>query len=79
MQSAEGYALERVNSARGRRPALRPPTRNTERLPRSPAVASTSRHGGGLSRAGSKLFLDEKARGLLPFLQLDWRPREAQP
>ena len=78
VRSAEGYALERVNNAQGdasRFEAL------YEEYKKAPAVTRKRIYFETLAqvlpRIGRKLVLDEKARGILPLLQLDSGKKEA--
>jgi modulator of FtsH protease HflK len=71
LQSAEGYAVDRVNRAKGdasRFLALH------EEYRKAPDVTRTRLHLETMSivlpRAGTKLVLDEQARGLLPLFQM---------
>ena len=71
LQAAEGYAVDRVNRSQGdakRYVAL------YDEYRKAPAVTRTRLHLETLSevlpKAGKKLVLDEKARGILPLLQL---------
>ena len=71
LQAAEGYAVDRVNRAQGdghRFIALH------EEYRKAPEVTRTRLHLETMSevlpRAGKKLVLDEKARGILPLLDL---------
>jgi modulator of FtsH protease HflK len=71
VQGAEGYAIDRVNRAKGdthRFLALQ------EEYRKAPAVTRTRLHletmSAVLPRAGQKLVLDEQARGLLPLFSL---------
>ena len=72
VRAAEGYALERVNAAEGdakRFDALYAEYRKAPAVTRKRMYLETMR--ALLPRAGRKLILDEKARGVLPLLQLD--------
>ncbi|MGE3372704.1 MAG: FtsH protease activity modulator HflK [Vicinamibacteria bacterium] len=72
VRAAEGYALERVNAAEGdakRFDALYAEYRKAPAVTRKRMYLETMRT--LLPRAGRKLILDEKARGVLPLLQLD--------
>jgi membrane protease subunit HflK len=77
VRSAEGYALERVNNAEGdakRFDALYEEYRKAPAVTRKRLYLETMQQ--LLPRTGKKLILDEKARGVLPLLQLDGEPRE---
>jgi len=84
LQAAEGYAVDRVNRAQGdghRFIALH------EEYRKAPEVTRTRLHLETMSevlpRAGKKLVLDEKARGILPLLDLgrsqEVKPQEVKP
>jgi modulator of FtsH protease HflK len=80
VRAAEGYALERVNKADGdakRFDAL------YEEYRKAPAVTRKRIYLEGmraiLPKLGRKLILDEKARGVLPLLQLDGERKEVKP
>jgi membrane protease subunit HflK len=80
VRAAEGYALERVNNAEGdakRFDAL------YEEYKKAPAVTRKRLYLEALRelmpKLGRKLVLDDKARGILPLLQLDGARKEAQP
>jgi membrane protease subunit HflK len=79
VRAAEGYALERVNNAEGdakRFDAL------YEEYKKAPAVTRRRMYLEGMRelmpKLGKKLILDEKAKGILPLLQLDGVKKEAQ-
>lgn len=77
VRSAEGYALERVNNAEGdakRFDALYEEYRKAPAVTRKRLYLETMQE--VLPRIGRKLFLDEKARGVLPLLQLEGPVRE---
>jgi membrane protease subunit HflK len=72
VRAAEGYALERVNAAEGdakRFDAVYAEYRKAPAVTRKRMYLETMRT--LLPRAGRKLILDDKARGVLPLLQLD--------
>jgi membrane protease subunit HflK len=80
VRSAEGYALERVNHAEGdakRFEAL------YEEYHKAPAVTRKRIYletmGQLVPKIGRKLIVDEKARGILPLLQLEGSPKEVKP
>ena len=80
VRAAEGYALERVNNAEGdakRFDAL------YEEYKKAPAVTRKRLYLEALRdllpKLGKKLVLDDKARGILPLLQLGGATKEAQP
>ena len=71
VRSAEGYALERVNNAQGdahRFEAFHEEYRKAPGVTRKRIYLETM--GTLLPKVGRKLVLDEKARGVLPLLQL---------
>ncbi|MGH9888589.1 MAG: FtsH protease activity modulator HflK, partial [bacterium] len=71
VRSAEGYALERVNNAEGdakRFDAFYEEYRKAPAVTRKRIYLETMRT--MLPKAGRKVVLDEKARGVLPLLQL---------
>jgi membrane protease subunit HflK len=72
VRAAEGYAVERVNNAEG---DARRFVSFYEEYRKSPAVTRKRVYletmGTLIPRAGRKLILDEKARGILPLLQLE--------
>jgi membrane protease subunit HflK len=72
VRAAEGYAVERVNNAQG---DARRFESFYEEYRKAPAVTRKRIYLETMStlipRAGRKLVLDEKARGILPLLQLD--------
>jgi membrane protease subunit HflK len=72
VRSAEGYALERVNIAQGdasRFEALWTEYKKAPEVTRRRIYLETM--GQLLPRMGRKLIVDEKARGLVPLLQLE--------
>jgi modulator of FtsH protease HflK len=79
VRAAEGYALERVNNAEG--DANRFDAVYTE-YKKAPAVTRKRMYleamGQLMPKVGRKLVLDEKAKGVLPLLQLDGLKKEAQ-
>jgi membrane protease subunit HflK len=77
IRSAEGYALERVNKAQGdgaRFEALYDEYRKAPAVTRKRIYFETLAR--VLPRVGRKLILDEKARGILPLLQLEGEKKE---
>jgi modulator of FtsH protease HflK len=79
VRAAEGYALERVNNSEGdakRFDAL------YEEYKKAPAVTRRRMYLEGMRelmpKLGKKLILDDKAKGILPLLQLDGVRKEAQ-
>ena len=77
VRAAEGYALERVNNAEGdakRFDSLYEEYRKAPAVTRKRLYLETMQE--LLPRIGRKLILDEKARGVLPLLQLEGEPRE---
>jgi membrane protease subunit HflK len=79
VRAAEGYALERVNNAEGdakRFDAV------YEEYKKAPAVTRKRIYLEGMRdlmpKLGRKLVLDDKAKGILPLLQLDGAKKEAQ-
>jgi modulator of FtsH protease HflK len=71
IRSAEGYAVERVNNAQGdarRFEAFHEEYRKAPAVTRKRIYLETM--GTLIPKAGRKLVLDEKARGILPLLQL---------
>jgi len=71
IRSAEGYALERVNNAEGdahRFEAFHDEYRKAPGVTRKRIYLETM--GTLIPKAGRRLILDEKARGILPLLQL---------
>jgi len=80
VRSAEGYALERVNRAGGdakRFDAI------DEEYKKAPAVTRRRIYletmAQLLPKLGRKLILDDKAKGILPLLQLDAEKKEVKP
>jgi len=80
VRAAEGYALERVNNAEGdakRFEAL------YEEYKKAPAVTRKRIYletmASLLPKLGKKLVIDDKARGVLPLLQLDGERKEVKP
>ena len=79
IRSAEGYALERVNKAEGdasRFGALYEEYRKAPAVTRKRIYLETLAQ--VLPRIGRKLILDEKAKGILPLLQLGGEPRDTK-
>src|SRR5262245_4360810 len=77
VRAAEGYALERVNNAEGdakRFDALYEEYRKAPAVTRKRLYLETMQE--LLPKLGKKLILDERARGVLPLLQLEGEPRE---
>ncbi len=80
VRAAEGYALERVNNAEGdakRFDALYGEYRKAPAVTRKRLFLETMAQ--LLPKLGRKVILDEKARGLVPLLQLDSDRKEAKP
>lgn len=80
VRAAEGYALERVNNAEGdakRFDALYEEYRKAPAVTKKRIYLETLQE--LLPQAGRKLILDEKARGVLPLLQLEGGRQEAKP
>ena len=80
VRSAEGYALERVNNAEGdakRFDALYDEYRKAPAVTRKRIYLETLRE--LLPRLKKKVVLDEKARGVLPLLQLDGKLEAVKP
>jgi len=80
VRAAEGYALERVNNAEGdakRFDAVYEEYRKAPGVTRTRIHLETLRD--ILPRLKKKVILDEKARGVLPLLQLQGKPGEAVP
>jgi membrane protease subunit HflK len=80
VRAAEGYALERVNNAEGdakRFDALYEEYRQAPAVTRKRIYLETMGH--LLPKLGRKLLLDDKAKGILPLLQLDGDRKEAKP
>jgi modulator of FtsH protease HflK len=79
VRAAEGYAVERVNNAEG---DARRFVAFYEEYRKSPAVTRKRVYletmGTLIPRAGRKLILDEKARGILPLLQLEGTTAEVK-
>src|SRR2546427_12038591 len=80
VRSAEGYALERVNHAEGdarRFEAI------YEEYKKAPVVTRRRMYletmGQLLPKLGRKLILDDKAKGILPLLQLDGEKKAVKP
>ena len=80
VRAAEGYALERVNRAGGdanRFDAI------TEEYKKAPAVTRRRIYLETMAqlfpKLGPKLILDDKAKGILPLLQLDSEKKEVTP
>jgi membrane protease subunit HflK len=79
IRSAEGYAVERVNNAQGdarRFEAFYEEYRKAPAVTRKRIYLETM--GTLIPKAGRKLVLDEKARGILPLLQMDGSPAEVK-
>ena len=80
VRAAEGYAVERVNNAQGdarRFEAFYEEYRKAPAVTRKRIYLETM--GTLIPKAGRKLVLDEKARGILPLLQLEGAPAEVKP
>jgi membrane protease subunit HflK len=80
IRSAEGYALERVNNAEGdakRFDALFEEYRKAPVVTRKRMYLETM--GELVPKLGRKLILDDKARGIIPLLQLEGERREVNP
>jgi len=80
VRSAEGYALERENRALGdasRFEALYEEYRRAPEVTRRRMYLETM--GELVPRLGRKVIVDEKARGVLPLLQLDAAAKEVKP
>ena len=80
VRSAEGYALERVNNAEGdakRFDAVYEEYRKAPAVTRKRIYLETLRQ--LLPKLGKKVILDDKARGVLPLLQLDGELAEVKP
>ncbi|HYU41519.1 MAG TPA: FtsH protease activity modulator HflK [Vicinamibacteria bacterium] len=80
IRSAEGYALERVNKAQGdasRFEALYEEYRKAAAVTRKRIYFETLAQ--VLPKVGRKLIVDEKARGILPLLQLEGDGKEPKP
>lgn len=80
VRAAEGYALERVNNAEGdarRFEALYAEYRKAPAVTRKRLYLESM--GQILPKLGRKIVLDEKARGVLPLLQLDGERKEVKP
>jgi len=80
IRSAEGYALERVNRAEGdakRFTALYQEYRKAPDVTRKRMYLEAM--GTLLPKLGRKLILDDKARGVLPLLQLGGEAKEVKP
>ena len=79
VRSAEGYAVERVNNAQGdshRFEALYEEYRKAPAVTRKRIYLETM--GELLPKMGRKLVLDEKARGIIPLLQLEGGTKEVK-
>jgi membrane protease subunit HflK len=79
VRAAEGYAVERVNNAQGdsrRFEALYEEYRKAPAVTRKRLYLETM--GQILPKLGRKLILDEKARGILPLLQLEGAAKEVK-
>jgi membrane protease subunit HflK len=80
LQAAEGYAVDRVNRAEGdarRFIALYDQYRKAPEVTRSRLYLETMSE--VLPKAGKKLIVDEKARGIVPLLQLGQPTEAAKP
>jgi membrane protease subunit HflK len=80
IRSAEGYALERVNKAQGdasRFEALYEEYRKAPAVTRKRIYFETLAQ--VLPKVGRKLIVDEKAKGILPLLQLDSAGKDPKP
>ncbi|HEV8254898.1 MAG TPA: FtsH protease activity modulator HflK [Vicinamibacteria bacterium] len=80
VRAAEGYAVQRVNNAEGdarRFAAVYEEYRKATSVTRRRIYLETMAQ--LLPRLGRKLILDDKARGILPLLQLEGTPREVKP
>jgi modulator of FtsH protease HflK len=80
VRAAEGYAVERVNNAQGdarRFEAFHEEYRKAPAVTRRRIYLETM--GTLIPRVGRKLILDEKARGILPLLQMDGAVPEVKP
>jgi len=80
IRAAEGYALERVNNAEGdakRFDALYEEYRKASAVTRKRIYLETMQ--ALLPRLGRKLILDDKAKGVLPLMQLGGAAQEAKP
>jgi membrane protease subunit HflK len=80
VRSAEGYALERVNNAEGdakRFEALYEEYRKAPAVTRKRIYLETLAQ--VLPRIEKKVVLDDKAKGILPLLQLEGGTREIKP
>jgi membrane protease subunit HflK len=80
IRSAEGYALERVNNAQGdasRFEALYEEYRKAAAVTRKRIYFETLAQ--VLPKVGRKLIVDDKARGILPLLQLEGDRKEPKP
>ena len=80
VRAAEGYALERVNNAEGdakRFDALYEEYRKAAAVTRKRIYLEAMNQ--LLPKLGRKLLLDDKAKGILPLLQLDGEHKEPKP
>lgn len=80
MRSAEGYALERVNRAGGdakRFDAIHEEYKKAPAVTRRRIYLETMAQ--LLPKLGRKVILDDKARGILPLLQLEGEKKEVKP
>jgi membrane protease subunit HflK len=80
VRSAEGYALERVNHAEGdakRFDAIYEEYKKAPAVTRRRIYLETMAQ--LLPKLGRKLILDDKAKGILPLLQLDGEKKEVKP
>jgi membrane protease subunit HflK len=80
IRAAEGYAVERVNNAQGdasRFEAFHEEYRKAPVVTRKRIYLETMST--MIPKAGRKLVLDDRARGVLPLLQLDGGTTEVKP
>jgi membrane protease subunit HflK len=80
VRAAEGYALERENKALGdaqRFDSLYEEYRKAPEVTRKRMYLETM--GSLVPKLGKKVIVDEKARGVLPLLQLDGATKEVKP
>jgi membrane protease subunit HflK len=80
VRAAEGYALERVNKAEG---DARRFDAVYEEYKKAPAVTRKRIYLEAMAlllpKVGRKLLLDDKAKGILPLLQIDGERKEVKP
>ncbi len=80
VRAAEGYALERVNKAEGDAKRF---DSVYEEYKKAPAVTRKRIYLEGMAqllpKLGRKLLLDDKAKGILPLLQIDGERKEVKP